>query len=177
MDSTININLVPKDEIKVFYGTEAHIDNKASVLFIKSGQAEIQNYVDNVSKPEISNYLQTEAQPLVTQIVEEIAEPTVAEYIETTVKPDLDEYADSLKPDLQAYVTQASNYADNSQASATASAASASAAAASQQAAATSADQTAAALAVALELSGYSEIFGGMCGDNTDDEIIGGYIQ
>lgn len=177
MDSTININLVPKDEIKVFYGTEAHIDNKASVLFIKSGQAEIQNYVDNVSKPEISNYVETEAKPLVTQIVEEIAEPTVAEYIETTVKPDLDEYADSLKPDLQAYVTQASNYADNSQASATASAASASAAAASQQAAATSADQTAAALAVALELSGYSEIFGGMCGDNTDDEIIGGYIQ
>ena len=128
MDSTININLVPKDEIKVFYGTEAHIDNKASVLFIKSGQKEIDDYVETVSKPDISNYVETEAKPLVTQIINEIAEPTVEEYIEGTVKPDLDDYADSLKPELQAYVTQASNYADNSQASATASAASANAA-------------------------------------------------
>ena len=127
MDSTININLVPKDEIKVFYGTEAHIDNKASVLFIKSGQKEIDDYVETVSKPDISNYVETEAKPLVTQIINEIAEPTVEEYIEGTVKPDLDEYADSLKPELQAYVTQASNYADNSQASATASAGSAAA--------------------------------------------------
>ena len=128
MDATLNINFVPKDEIKVYYGTGAHVDNNASVFFIKSGQKEIDDYVDAVSKPEINEYVETQAKPLVTQIVNEIAEPTVAEYIENTVKPELDEYVEDKKPELQAYVTQASEYADNSQESATASAASAAAA-------------------------------------------------
>ena len=138
MDATLNINFVPKDEIKVYYGTEAHVDNNASVFFIKSGQKEIDDYVDAVSKPEINEYVETQAKPLVTQIVNEIAEPTVAEYIENTVKPELDEYVEDKKPELQAYVTQASEYADNSQASATASAASAAAALTSANNAATS---------------------------------------
>ena len=127
MDATLNINFVPKDEIKVYYGTGAHVDNNASVFFIKSGQKEIDDYVDAVSKPEISDYVETEAKPLVTQIVNEIAEPTVAAYIEGTVKPEIDEYIEDKKPELQVYVTQASEYADNSQESATASAASAAA--------------------------------------------------
>ena len=138
MDATLNINFVPKDEIKVYYGTGAHVDNNASVFFIKSGQKEIDDYVDAVSKPEISDYVETEAKPLVTQIVNEIAEPTVAAYIEGTVKPEIDEYIEDKKPELQAYVTQASEYADNSQESATASAASAAAALTSANNAATS---------------------------------------
>lgn len=125
MDSTININLVQKDEIKVFYETEAHIDNKASVLFIKSGEVEIQKYVDEVSKPEIDNYIETEAKPIVSEVVVQIAEPTINEYLTNTTKPEIDEYVDDLKPDLQAYVTQAQGYADNSQTSAVSSAASA----------------------------------------------------
>ena len=127
MDATLNINFVPKDEIKVYYGTGAHVDNNASVFFIKSGQKEIDDYVDAVSKPEIDDYVEREGKPLVTQIVNEIAEPTVAAYIEGTVKPEIDEYIEDKKPELQVYVTQASEYADNSQESATASAASAAA--------------------------------------------------
>lgn len=70
MDATLNINFVPKDEIKVYYGTEAHVDNNASVFFIKSGQKEIDDYVDVVSKPEIDDYVdgqKTELQGFVTQ--------------------------------------------------------------------------------------------------------------
>lgn len=127
MADIIDVN-IGDSTLEVFWQDEVELNLDMALMYIKSGEAEIQKYVDEVSKPEISNYVETEAKPLVTQIINEIAEPTVMEYIDGTVKPDLDEYADSLKPELQAYVTQASNYADNSQASATASAGSAAAA-------------------------------------------------
>lgn len=126
MADIIDVN-IGDSTLEVFWQDEVELNLDLNLMYIKSGQKEIQDYVDNVSKPEIDNYVETEAKPLVTQIVNEIAEPTVAEYIETTVKPELDEYANNLKPDLQEYVTQAQTYANNSQASATASAASAAA--------------------------------------------------
>lgn len=126
MADIIDVN-IGDSTLEVFWQDEVELNLDLNLMYIKSGQKEIQDYVDNVSKPEISNYVETEAKPLVSQIVEEIAEPTVMEYIEGTVKPDLDEYADSLKPDLQEYVTQAQTYANNSQSSAEASAASAAA--------------------------------------------------
>ena len=124
MADIIDVN-IGDSTLEVFWQDEVELNLDMALMYIKSGEAEIQDYVDNVSKPEISNYVETEAKPLVSQIVEEIAEPTVAEYIETTVKPEIDEYVEDKKPELQAYVTQASGYADDSQASAEASAASA----------------------------------------------------
>lgn len=126
MADIIDVN-IGDSTLEVFWQDEVELNLDMALMYIKSGEAEIQDYVDNVSKPEISNYVETEAKPLVSQIVEEIAEPTVAEYIETTVKPEIDEYVEDKKPELQAYVTQASGYADDSQASAEASAASAAA--------------------------------------------------
>ena len=167
MDATLNINFVPKDEIKVYYGTEAHVDNNASVFFIKSGQKEIDDYVDAVSKPEINEYVETQAKPLVTQIVNEIAEPTVAEYIENTVKPELDEYVEDKKPELQAYVTQASEYADNSQASATASAASAAAALTSEDNALSSKNAAASSATSASNYANNSKIWA----EGTDEQV------
>lgn len=127
MSDAIDIN-ISNANFEVYWQDEVELNLDMALMYIKSGEVEIQNYVDNVSKPEISNYVETEAKPLVTQIVNEIAEPTVAEYIENTVKPEIDEYVEDKKPELQAYVTQASGYAENSQTSATASATSASAA-------------------------------------------------
>ena len=114
-------------EFDVYWQDEVELNLDMALMYIKSGEAEIQKYVETVSKPEINEYVKTQAKPLVTQVVNEIAEPTVAEYIETTVKPEIDEYVEDKKPELQAYVTQASGYVDNSQASAEASAASAAA--------------------------------------------------
>ena len=119
MDATLNINFVPKDEIKVYYGTGAHVDNNASVFFIKSGQKEIDDYVDAVSKPEIDDYVKLETKPIVSQIVHDIAEPIVAEYIENTVKPGINDYVDGQKPELQTFVVQAQQYADYAQSYAT----------------------------------------------------------
>lgn len=127
MEQTINVNLVKDDAIQVYYEENAHIDNNASLLFIKSGEAEIQKYVDTVSKPEITDYVETQAKPLVTQIANDIAEPLVNEYIEETTKPAIDSYVESKEPELQAYVTQAEQARDESVSSASASASSASA--------------------------------------------------
>ncbi len=96
MEQTINVNLVKDDAIQVYYEENAHIDNNASLLFIKSGEAEIQKYVDTVSKPEISDYVETQAKPLVSQIVNEIAKPTVDEYIENTIIPEINEITDTI---------------------------------------------------------------------------------
>lgn len=135
----------------------------------------------------INQYVE-DAEAEVRQIARNEAEAAIADAAAEATKTATDNvnaYVDgTIKPDLQTYVTDAAGSAaaaDQSAKDAAAkqaqAASSAAAAAASQKAAATSADQTAAALAVALELTGYSEIFGGMCGDSTDDEIVGGYIQ
>lgn len=135
----------------------------------------------------INQYVE-DAEAEVRQIARNEAEAAIADAAEeatTAAKANVNTYVDNtIKPDLQTYVTAAAGSASAAAQSATdaatkqqQAASSAAAAAASQNAAASSADQTNAALAVALELSGYSEIYGGTCGDNTDDEIIGGYIQ
>lgn len=142
---------------------------------VTEANATINQYVDD-AEAEVRQIARNEAEAAISDAAEEAT---------ATAKTNVNAYVDgTIKPDLQTYVTAAAGSANAAaQSAATAAtkqqqaASSAAAAAASQQAAATSADQTAAALAVALELSGYSEIYGGTCGDNTDDEIIGGYIQ
>lgn len=109
MAQTVNINLVQDDAIQVYYEENAHIDNNASLLYIKSGEAEIQKYVDTVSKPEITDYVETQAKPLVSQIVNEIAKPTVDEYIENTIIPEINEVADTVITPL---VNTAQEYAN-----------------------------------------------------------------
>lgn len=158
-----------------------------------------------------------DAEAEVRQIAREEAESAIADAAAeatATAKINVNTYVNNtIKPDLQTYVTAASGHADRAQsiadafdanasnkttafnqnaavkqsqvdAAASAAATSAANAATSETNAASSASsanssKTAveAALAVALELTGYAEIFGGTCGDNTDDELVGGYIQ
>lgn len=123
MADIIDVN-IGDQVLEVYWQDEVELNLDMNLMYIKSGQKEIQDYVDNVSKPEIDNYIETEAKPIVTEVVNTIAEPLVNEYIETETKPSIDEYVNGLKPSLQNYVNQASNYANNSQTSAKASAAS-----------------------------------------------------
>ena len=127
MADIIDVN-IGDQVLEVYWQDEVELNLDMALMYIKSGQKEIQDYVDNVSKPEIDNYVETEAKPIVAEVVNTIAEPLVNEYIETETKPSIDEYVDGLKPDLQAYVTQAQGFASNSQISAEASATSAAAA-------------------------------------------------
>ena len=123
MADIIDVN-IGDQVLEVYWQDEVELNLDMNLMYIKSGQKEIQDYVDNVSKPEINSYIETEAKPIVTEVVNTIAEPLVNEYIETETKPSIDEYVNGLKPSLQNYVNQASNYANNSQTSAKESAAS-----------------------------------------------------
>ena len=114
---------------------------------------------------------------------EAIADATVT--VTAAATANLDDYVDNtVEPSLQNYVTAAAGSATAAAGSATtansaASAASSSAAAAlaSEQNSLANKNATIAALEEALELTGYSELFGGYPNDGTDDEIVGGYIQ
>ena len=103
----VEVNLPAKDnaiEMEVYYQDEVSLDTDLSLFYIKSGEKEIENYVENVSKPDIANYINEYAKPIVTQLVNDLAEPLVEEYVEGTVKPDIDTYTNEK---LEAYNTNA----------------------------------------------------------------------
>lgn len=124
MADIIDVN-IGDSTLEVFWQDEIELNLDLNLMYIKSGQKEIQDYVENVSKPEIDNYIETEAEPIVAEVVVQIAEPTVNEYLENTTKPAIDEYFNEKKPEIENLVNQAGEYANNSQTSAEASATSA----------------------------------------------------
>ena len=103
MADIIDVN-IGDQVLEVFWQDEVELNLDMDLMYIKSGQKEIQDYVDNVSKPEINSYIETEAKPIVTEVVNTIAEPLVEEYIEGTVKPDIDTYTNEK---LEAFNTNA----------------------------------------------------------------------
>ena len=112
MADIIDVN-IGDQVLEVYWQDEVELNLDMNLMYIKSGQKEIQDYVDNVSKPEIDNYIETQAKPIVAEVVTQIAEPTVNEYLETVTKPSINEYVDGLKPDLQTYVDQAQEDANS----------------------------------------------------------------
>lgn len=96
-EQVLEVNLPEQDnvaQIDVYWQDEVTLDLDLSLMYIVSGQREIQDYVDNKSKPEIDDYIETYAKPIVSEVVEEIAAPVVGDYIENTVKPEIKEFAD-----------------------------------------------------------------------------------
>ena len=112
MADIIDVN-IGDQVLEIFWQDEVELNLDMNLMYIKSGQKEIQDYVDNVSKPEIDNYIETQAKPIVSEVVSQIAEPLVNEYIETETKPSIDEYVNGLKPSLQTYVDQAQTDANS----------------------------------------------------------------
>lgn len=64
-------------KIEVLVQRQCQLEVDTSLLYVKSGQKEIQDYVDNVSKPEIDSYIETEAKPIVSEVVKDISEPQI----------------------------------------------------------------------------------------------------
>lgn len=96
-EQVLEVNLPEQDnvaQIDVYWQDEVTLDLDLSLMYIVSGQREIQDYVDNKSKPEIDDYIETYAKPIVSEVVEEIAAPVVGDYIENVTKPDIKEFAD-----------------------------------------------------------------------------------
>lgn len=118
MDNIIQVNTAESQAIEVYYQDAVDLELDLQLMYIKSGEAEIQKYVDEVAKPDIDSYIETQAEPIVAEVVERIAEPTVNEYIDTVTKRSIDEYVDGKKPELQDYVDQAESSATSAAGSA-----------------------------------------------------------
>lgn len=96
----------------VLWQNEVNLNLDLNLMYIKSGQAEIQSYVDDVSKPEIDNYLNTQAEPIVIDVSSRIVTPLIDDYITQTSKPELDAFVEAKKPELQVYVDSAQEQAN-----------------------------------------------------------------
>ena len=104
----ISTEMTADEQISVTVDKGVEIDTNIQLLYIKSGQKEIADYVENTAKPEITNYTNEYAKPIVTEIVNQTTKPLIDNYLSTTTKPQIDEYvADNVKP-----------YADSAQESA-----------------------------------------------------------
>jgi hypothetical protein len=90
MEQTIILNSGQK--IEVYMPDKIELDIDCHVAYIKSGQAEIQNYVDKVSKPEIDTYVTANSEPLVREIVIQKTQPLIEKYVNTDVLPALAQY-------------------------------------------------------------------------------------
>lgn len=106
-EQVLEVNLPEQDnvaQIDVYWQDEVTLDLDLSLMYIVSGQREIQDYVDNKSKPEIDDYIETYAKPIVSEVVKETAVPVVGDYIENVTKPEIKEFADK---EMAGYATVA----------------------------------------------------------------------
>lgn len=135
-----------RQELEVLFQNEVVLDIEVPLFYIKSGEEEIQHYVDTVAKPDLDNHTMTKKAELDTYTglkKEEISDFSLER--QGIIEENLDNYADNtLKPQLNEFVTAAETAAGNAQASAVASSGSAAAALASETAAASSAATAAA---------------------------------
>lgn len=133
-------------ELEVLFQDEVVLDIEVPLFYIKSGEEEIQHYVDTVAKPDLDNHTAVKKAELDTYTglkKEEISDFSLER--QGIIEENLDNYADNtLKPQLNEFVTAAETAAGNAQASAVASSGSAAAALASETAAASSAATAAA---------------------------------
>ena len=104
MENVIDVNCHDAQNIEVYWQEDVTVDLDLALLYVKSGQQEIQTYVNEVSKPEISRYTDEYAKPIVTKIVDDLARPQVADYVENEVKPQINDFADK---QMSGYASQA----------------------------------------------------------------------
>lgn len=135
-----------RQELEVLFQDEVVLDIEVPLFYIKSGEEEIQHYVDTVAKPDLDNHATVKKAELDSYAdlkKEEISDFSLER--QGIIEENLDNYADNtLKPQLNEFVTVAETAAGNAQASAVASSGSAAAALASETAAASSAATAAA---------------------------------
>lgn len=123
-------------KIEVLFQEEVQLDINVPLFYIKSGEEEIQAYVNNHAKPELDEYTGEKKQEIADKTAEDIetAKNQIDGYVTGTANPAVQQYADAtIKPQLESFVTEAEN-------SATAAAASADAAAESELIAASRAE-------------------------------------
>ena len=170
-DAIWDVNTGQAAKLEVLFQDEVRLDINVSLVYIKSGEEEIKQYVDEVAKPELDvcvenkkdviaeaaddgvdviNKAAENSERILNSYVEEVGKPEITSYAETTVKPELQSFADGLEEAFDnnaAEKTAAVNaLAEQAEASASSAASSSSAA---QTAAAAAAENAAAASSAA----------------------------
>ena len=161
----LDISTQRRAELEVLFQEEVQLDINVPLFYIKSGEEDINNYVERTAKPAIDAYVeekngaleqaardgveaigeaQEEAKSGLEVYVDGTVKPVIDTYAETAVKPELQSFADELKEAFDTNATEktAAVNALAEQASASASsAASSSAAQTAASAAANSANE------------------------------------
>lgn len=80
-ESQIAVGIEPKKKIEVIVGDAARMDCQRAINYIKSGEAEIDAYVDGTAKPAIDSYVNTTSKAAIDSYVTNTAIPQVDSYV------------------------------------------------------------------------------------------------
>jgi chemotaxis protein histidine kinase CheA len=170
-DAILDINTGQPAKLDVLFQDEVQLDINVPLFYIKSGEEEIKQYVDEVAKPEIDVYVEnkkdviTEAAANGVDTINkatENAEQILNNYIEEVSKPELQSFADGLE---EAFDNNAVEKTAAVNALAEQAAASAEAAALSSSAAQTAASAASDSASEALKSAGNAEQAAGNAAD------------
>ena len=109
----LDISTQRRAELEVLFQEEVQLDINAPLFYIKSGEENINNYVERTAKPALDSYVE-EKKGVIEQAardgVEAIGEAQeeagagLEAYVDGTVKPVIDAYVDTTaKPELQSF--------------------------------------------------------------------------
>ena len=162
----LDISTQRRAELEVLFQEEVQLDINVPLFYIKSGEEDINNYVERTAKPAIDAYVeekngaleqaardgveaigeaQEEAKSGLEVYVDGTVKPVIDTYAETAVKPELQSFADELKEAFDTNATEktaaVNALAEQASASASSAASSSSAAQTAASAAANSANE------------------------------------
>ncbi len=71
----ISTNIDDSSTIELYWQDEVQLDLDIAIKHIRSGKQEINDYVNNISKPDIMNYTDNIAKPVILQTVKDVMNP------------------------------------------------------------------------------------------------------
>lgn len=176
-ETILGVNTGQSARLDVLFQDEVRLDINVPLFYIKSGEEEIEQYVDEVAKPELDvcvenkkdviakavndgvdviNEAAENSERILNSYVEEVGKPEITSYAETTVKPELQSFADELK---EAFDVKAAEKTEAVNILAVQTEASSQAAASSSSSAQTAATAAAESAAAALSAADTAEIW------------------
>ena len=91
-EALIQINPNIQTNVEIYWQDEVVVDLDMQMFYIKSGQNEVQQYVEGTIKPDIKSYTDKYAKPIVKETVDKIAKPQIDNYITSVVLNKIDDF-------------------------------------------------------------------------------------
>ena len=107
-EALIQINPNIQTDVEIYWQDEVVVDLDMQLFYIKSGQNEVQQYVEGTIKPDIKSYTDKYAKPIVKETVDKIAKPQVDNYIASVVLNKIDDFT---QKKLSVYATRSESAA------------------------------------------------------------------